>query len=772
MKPSHANRPTISSSTRPTNRPTVRPTIHSTRAGYWAHFAVSLLSCWLVSSSVLMMLDPLFRFRLPAGVLLLHALLLTAGMLLIARRWWVWPAVVGAGALVCAGWLLLTGRMPDCIQFIEGFFSWWAALFPRGSAYNTPENIALVQWIIHTGVCAGVCLLLHGIGRVWPAALAWGGLLTGVTVASFDVGLWAVALGFLGLLGPAAYSLLRSRRRVSLGSGGRAAMSLLALGAAAALLAAAVLPAATPYNPALNPQNWLRRNLTPELPFDNPLQEIGFADPAQLGGPVNLQDISLVLRVNTASPQLMRVQTFDLYTGRGWEADRVERYQVTDDMLAQLYGSAGPAHRAPETAEVTLLARTDYLPTCGLVHSLAAVQGDLRPQCNPRGEFPLSANAPAQSVYRFSFSSVDRAAIPAEYTPTGYVANSDLQLPDSLPDTVRLRAEEVTAAGKSPFSKMLLLESYLRENFRYTLSPANVPEGRDFVDYFLETGEGYCVYFATAMAVMARTLGVPARYIVGFGLEPDGDSYVARYSTAHAWVECYLGSDYGWVTFDPTAGAGFVDGVRPSSSGTGPVSDSTTTAPTSPTATTPSSLGDGTTTVTTVSGGTDSAALSTAPSDPSPSSPAPDGTGGGWALPRLVLAAVGLLALAAAAAFLAWRVTVFRTAYELTAVRRRFPDDTAAQMWWYYRDVKRQMALLGCPLKPGETLRQWASRAGSLVPEGFETALHTVEDALYRESDPSNEQIETMAGIRRALERELRRRLPWRRYVWQRFFRL
>ena len=73
MKPSHANRPTISSSTRPTNRPTVRPTIHSTRAGYWAHFAVSLLSCWLVSSSVLMMLDPLFRFRLPAGVLLLVA---------------------------------------------------------------------------------------------------------------------------------------------------------------------------------------------------------------------------------------------------------------------------------------------------------------------------------------------------------------------------------------------------------------------------------------------------------------------------------------------------------------------------------------------------------------------------------------------------------------------------------------------------------------------------------------------------------------------------
>ena len=59
------------------------------------------------------------------------------------------------------------------------------------------------------------------------------------------------------------------------------------------------------------------------------------------------------------------------------------------------------------------------------------------------------------------------------------------------------------------------LETYLSSNFRYTLTPSNVPSGRDFVEYFLETGEGYCVYFASAMAVMARSLGIPSRMVCG-----------------------------------------------------------------------------------------------------------------------------------------------------------------------------------------------------------------------------------------------------------------
>ncbi len=742
-------------------------------AGYWGQLLLSILSCWLVSSSVMMMLDPLFRFRLSAAVLVLHALLLTAVMLLVARRWWVWPAVVGVGAFLCAVFLFLTGRIPDFLAFVKGFFAWWAALFPRGSIFNTTGNIALVQWLIHIGVCAGVCLLLHGGRRVWPVAVAWCGLLTGVTIAGFEVGALAVLLGLLGLLAPAVYSLLRAHRRVLLGSGGRAALSVVAIGAAASLLAGALLPAVTPYVSELDLQKRLQKDLTAQLPFDNPLAELGLSDPSQLGGPINLEDPALVMRVVTDQPELMRVNVFTTYTGKGWQADHIERYQATADMLQQLYGAPGPAHGEARTAEVTMFTQATCLPTCGLVCNFTLSQPSLLVQCNPRGELQLPELTYTHPVYyRFSYYPLNRDLIPADHDDAGYVGELYLQLPDSLPEALAERAREVTEGGDTPYEKMQLLEEYLRQNYRYTLSPSHVPADRDFVDYFLETGEGYCVYFASAMAVLARIAGVPSRYVVGFGLEENGNStYLARYSTAHAWVECYLGRDYGWVTFDPTAGAGFVDGVRdPQSSGDPQPVEST--RPTGSASGRPLPTGTATNpNTTTASTGTDATGAPTPSSGATrPTSAAPGGDDS--QLPRLLLLGIFLLVLAALVAYLAWRTVIFRTAYELSAVRLRFPDDTASQMWWYYRDVKRQMALLEHPLRKGETLRQWWTRIGPFGIPGFEQSMEAVEAALYRETDPTDAQIEAMADLHQALEQQLRERLSWRRYLWHRFFRL
>ena len=131
-----------------------------------------------------------------------------------------------------------------------------------------------------------------------------------------------------------------------------------------------------------------------------------------------------------------------------------------------------------------------------------------------------------------------------------------LQLPDTLPERVRQLAEYVTADATTDFERMVLLESFLRENFRYTLSPGPSPVGQDFVDHFLfDIQVGYCVHFATAFVVMARALGMPTRYVEGFMVhEPDEhgnpDIYV-RNNMAHAWPEVYF-EGYGWVRFEPT----------------------------------------------------------------------------------------------------------------------------------------------------------------------------------------------------------------------------
>jgi len=126
-------------------------------------------------------------------------------------------------------------------------------------------------------------------------------------------------------------------------------------------------------------------------------------------------------------------------------------------------------------------------------------------------------------------------------------------LPEGLPTFVRDKAAQITVNDATPYNKVLSIINWLNENTEYSLEPDIVPEGEDFVDYFLSTGTGYCTYYATALAVMARSEGIPSRYVTGFALEEReqyGAGYIATGETAHAWVEVYF-RGIGWVEIDP-----------------------------------------------------------------------------------------------------------------------------------------------------------------------------------------------------------------------------
>jgi len=130
-----------------------------------------------------------------------------------------------------------------------------------------------------------------------------------------------------------------------------------------------------------------------------------------------------------------------------------------------------------------------------------------------------------------------------------------LQLPDSLPERVGALAADLTKDCSNDYDKVKALEQYLKQ-FPYTLKPDYVPAGEDFVDYFLFTGqEGYCVYYATALAVMGRSLDIPTRYVEGYVLpQQPGDNglYQVTNAQAHAWVEAFF-PRFGWVRFEATA---------------------------------------------------------------------------------------------------------------------------------------------------------------------------------------------------------------------------
>lgn len=135
------------------------------------------------------------------------------------------------------------------------------------------------------------------------------------------------------------------------------------------------------------------------------------------------------------------------------------------------------------------------------------------------------------------------------------IYNEYLQLPNELPKRVLDLAFEITSSVNNNYDKAKAIESYLSQNYKYTLMPGSVPEDRDFVDYFLfDSKEGYCTYYASAMTVLARSIGIPARYVEGYVLpEKSTDGiYEVTNKQAHAWVEVYF-EGFGWMAFEPTA---------------------------------------------------------------------------------------------------------------------------------------------------------------------------------------------------------------------------
>ncbi|MEI7844596.1 MAG: transglutaminase domain-containing protein [Chloroflexota bacterium] len=139
-----------------------------------------------------------------------------------------------------------------------------------------------------------------------------------------------------------------------------------------------------------------------------------------------------------------------------------------------------------------------------------------------------------------------------------FIQKRYVQLPASVPERVFALARDLTSTAESPYAEALALESYLRVNYPYTLDVSTPPLGVDVADYFLFTlKRGYCDYYATAMVVMARSLGLPARLVTGYEsgtYDPQRAIYRVTAADAHAWVEIYF-PGIGWVEFEPTAGS-------------------------------------------------------------------------------------------------------------------------------------------------------------------------------------------------------------------------
>jgi hypothetical protein len=313
----------------------------------------------------------------------------------------------------------------------------------------------------------------------------------------------------------------------------------------------------------------------------------------RVGGPRSLSD-AVVMRVRSARYEYWRAVAFDKYNGLNWQNTVGERARATLGVataeqarsVIQPEASLIQAElRAREliTQTITLeQTRTDGLLMVGGQFAASALPvliqhgilsndtGDLIP--NYTEITSVVAETPLEAGMRYTISSyistVDQHTLrEAGQNYPAWVRESYLQLPDTLPPRVRERAREIIsqANATNPYDQATAIQNVLR-SLTYNEARSAPPNDRDWVDYFLfESQQGYCDDFATAMVVLLRAEGVPARWVQGYAggtLDPETREWVVRESVAHSWVEVYF-PGYGWQRFEPTPAPYAVAPVRP-----------------------------------------------------------------------------------------------------------------------------------------------------------------------------------------------------------------
>ncbi|MCP2636525.1 DUF3488 and transglutaminase-like domain-containing protein [Microbacterium sp. HD4P20] len=182
------------------------------------------------------------------------------------------------------------------------------------------------------------------------------------------------------------------------------------------------------------------------------------------------------------------------------------------------------------------------------------------------------------------------------------VRDETTELPPDTPPIIAELAAQVTAEATNDYDRLTALQRWFRgSDFGYSLE-APVEEGFDgsgaeAVAQFLEQREGYCIHFASAFALMARTLNMPSRIVVGYlPGEPTTDAidsqpvYSVGSSQLHAWPEVHF-DGIGWVAFEPTSGLGVPTSFSPAATLPGQIDDPATTSPLStPTPSAPTGL--------------------------------------------------------------------------------------------------------------------------------------------------------------------------------------
>ena len=300
----------------------------------------------------------------------------------------------------------------------------------------------------------------------------------------------------------------------------------------------------------------------------SPFAYPGFGDSLDLRGRGLLSD-EVAFRARAPQPLLWRGQVFDTYDGTTWTATEEPPLALAQDFDDAFHVSPTPgdvevgathrvlatvfiSRRQPNVVFAPYRATEVYFPTSNLWEDrYGAIRSPI--YLEDGMIYSVVSEIPVTSPELLR-------ATPARWTRGALTRYT--QLPADLPQRVRDLALEITGHEPTTYDKVSAVEAWLRANTEYDLDIPPDPPGVDAVDEFLFVRRaGFCEHIASAMVVLLRSAGVPARIVTGFGpgeRNPFSGYWDVRDSDAHAWVEV-LYPLVGWVPYDPTFGVPAAD---------------------------------------------------------------------------------------------------------------------------------------------------------------------------------------------------------------------
>ena len=323
-----------------------------------------------------------------------------------------------------------------------------------------------------------------------------------------------------------------------------------------------------------------------------------------LGDDLRRQLPRTVLRYSslTDSPTYLRLVSLQNFTAETWEPDPADiQRDNRPAAIGPVPGLAADVGVENETTWIDVLnLGSPWLPVPYPVTGVSGLRGDWFWDAD---DLTLTSPDGAARGEEYRAASLLVQPTPQQLTSAGSVVppgfEKYLELPGNLPEIIAATAEDVAGSATSNYGMAVALQEFFRNGtFAYS-ETAPVQEGYDgngmeVLATFLEARSGYCIHFASAMAVMARTLGIPSRVAVGFlpgekesELVEGRASFRVTTRDVHSWPELYF-AGIGWTRFEPTPGLGFVPTYADEATPGVPVPPSDPTDPTAAPTPTPS----------------------------------------------------------------------------------------------------------------------------------------------------------------------------------------